>query len=69
MKILACRPVYLAGDLSVFVLLRIEVVQRAYSGNIWVSVIAEHGHEACVPEEDVLIESSIYKLRDKPAFK
>jgi hypothetical protein len=31
-------------------------------------VIAEHGHEAAIPEENVFVEGRVDKLGDKPAL-
>ena len=48
-------------------LLGIEVIQGSNARNQTVRQVAEHRHEGRVPEEDVLVERGIDKLRRETA--
>jgi len=57
----------LATDLSILVLPGVEVIERADRGYERTAILAEHRHEARVPEKNVLVKRSVDELRYHPA--
>ena len=65
--VLTSRAVDLATNLTIAVLLRVEVVQRFNSRHQRVCVVAEHRQKTGIPQEDVLVKCCINELRHKAA--
>jgi hypothetical protein len=64
-----CIPHDLTANLAILMLLRVEVVEGRDAGDERIRVVAEHGHEAAIPKEDVLVKSRVDELGDEPALR